>query len=255
MVRPDQERYERIKAFHDERWENDQRRANRFYVLHRSVEERFFAELFASPPDAAILEFGCGANAPVAIRLAEEGRDVTAFDLSPVAIERARARARERGIDSRVDFHVMNAERLTLPERSFDVVCGTGVLHQLDLRRGLQEVARVLKPKGRALFIEPMGHNPAINLYRRLTPSQHTGHETPLRVADIEQAHESFMSVNTEFFAFLSLIVLPVPPARRARRLVDWLDRTDRRLLSRVPALNPFAWFVLLDLREPRPAA
>jgi SAM-dependent methyltransferase len=244
------DRYERERAFHDERFQDDHRSANRFYVIDRSASERFAREIDKAAPDAMVLDFGCGAEAAVAMRLAEAGRNVTAFDLSPVAIEQARARARERGLDARVDFHVMNAEALEFADDSFDLVCGAGVLHHLDLRAGFGEIARVLKPQGRALFVEPMGHNPVVNLYRRLTPSQRTADEHPLRVGDLELARAYFEQVDCDFFALLSLLALPFPPVRRTPRLLEWLDAADRRVLARRSALRRFAWFVLLDLRR-----
>jgi hypothetical protein len=97
-----------------------------------------------------------------------------------------------------------------------------------------------------------MGHNPAINLYRRLTPSQRTEDEHPLRMRDLELAREYFAHVETDFFALLSLLALPLAGARRSRRLVERQDAADRRLLGRSAALRRFAWFVLLDLRGPR---
>jgi SAM-dependent methyltransferase len=149
----------------------------------------------------------------------------------------------------------MNAEALELADGSFDVVYGAGVLHHLELRSGFGEIARVLKPQGRAVFVEPLGHNPAVNLYRRLTPSQRTEDEHPLRMTDISLAGEYFEHVGTEFFALLSLLALPFPRARRSPRAVDALNALDRRLLGRARALRRFAWFVLLDLRGPRAAA
>jgi len=245
------ERYQREREFHDGRFQHDDRAANRFYVIDRSVSERFIEELLKTPPEGTALDFGCGADASVAMRLADTGRHVTGFDLSPVAIDKARARARTRGLGERMDLHVMNAEALEFADRSFDVVYGTGVLHHLDLRAGFGEIARVLKPHGRALFVEPMGHNPVVDLYRRLTPSQRTEDEHPLRMDDLTLARQYFERVDADFFALLSLLALPFPRARRSRRLVEWLDGLDRRLLGRASGLGRFAWFVLLDLRGP----
>jgi SAM-dependent methyltransferase len=249
------DRYARERAFHDERFEHDDRPANRFYAIDRSASKRFLDEISMTPAQAMVLEFGCGAEAAVAMRLAEAGRQVTAFDLSPVAIEKARARAHERRLDTRIEFHVMNAEALEFGDGSFDAVYGAGVLHHLDLRSAFGEIARILKPQGRAVFVEPLGHNPAVNLYRRLTPAQRTEDEHPLRMTDISLAEEYFEQVGSDFFALLSMLALPFPHARRSRRAVDALNALDRRLLGRARALRRFAWFVLLDLRRPRSAA
>src|SRR3546814_1101008 len=74
----------------------------------------------------------------------------------------------------------MNAEAMTFPDDSFDLVFGSGIIHHLDIDRAFGEIARVLRPGGRAVFIEPLGLNPAIELYRRFTPSARTPDEHPL---------------------------------------------------------------------------
>src|SRR3546814_18316951 len=74
----------------------------------------------------------------------------------------------------------MNAEAMTFPDDSFDLVFGSGIIHHLDIDRASGEIARVLRPGGRAVFIEPLGLNPAIALYRRFPPRALTPHDPPL---------------------------------------------------------------------------
>jgi len=57
--------------------------------------QRVLAEAAIQPCRA--LELGCGTGAS-AVWLAQQGFDVTAFDLSPLAIDRARQRANEAGV-------------------------------------------------------------------------------------------------------------------------------------------------------------
>ena len=49
----------------------------------------------------------------------------------------------------------------------FDIIYGTGILHHLNLKACLDEIERILKPGGKFVFIEPLGTNPVINLYRK----------------------------------------------------------------------------------------
>jgi len=51
----------------------------------------------------------------------------------------------------------MNAEELKFADDYFDIVCGGAILHHLDLNKALSEIARVLKPDGKAIFVEPLG--------------------------------------------------------------------------------------------------
>src|SRR3546814_11483257 len=83
-------------------------------------------------------------------------RTATGIDISDVAIEKGRERARQKGFTN-VRLEAMNAEAMTFPDDSFDLVFGSGIIHHLDIDRAFGEIARVLRPGGRAVFIEPLG--------------------------------------------------------------------------------------------------
>jgi SAM-dependent methyltransferase len=74
------------------------------------------------------LEVGCGTGTN-AIELARRGFDVTAFDLSPLAIEQARAKAKRAG----VNISFMVADALNPPDlgRPLDLIFDRGVYHSL----------------------------------------------------------------------------------------------------------------------------
>ena len=99
-----------------------------------------------------------------------------------------------------------NAEELTFPDESFDVVIGNGILHHLDLDRALSGIERVLKPGGWAAFREPLGHNPFVNAYRKLTPNQRTDDEHPLLVGDLRTIERYFPGSEHEYFNLLDLL-------------------------------------------------
>ena len=188
-----QGRLAREAAFHDEAFAHGTRRGTwRFYDAGRDAYDRY-DELIAAAvvPGASVLEYGMRGRRR-ACALARRGARVHGIDISPVAIEHgARRRAtggRRRG---RPTFSVMDAEALDLPARSFGLVCGTSILHHLDVDRAYREIARVLAPSGRAIFLEPLGHNPVFNAYRRLTPSARTQDEHPLRMVDLETARRA----------------------------------------------------------------
>jgi SAM-dependent methyltransferase len=105
----------------------------------------------------SLLDLGCGTGTlamAAGVRVGETGR-VVGIDPSARLLARARTKAARRRIP--VEFHSAGMQALGLPDQSFDVVTSTFMLHHVpdDLaRRGLAEVARVLKPGGRFLLID-----------------------------------------------------------------------------------------------------
>jgi SAM-dependent methyltransferase len=77
----------------------------------------------------AVLDVGCGLG-DNAIHLAGQGHEVTGIDAAPSAIEQARQRARERGVD--VQFAVADATSLAGFDGRFDSVLDGACYHCLD---------------------------------------------------------------------------------------------------------------------------
>ena len=245
------DRLEREREFHDERFGSDERPADRFYAINRASVRWMDGQISEAPTGSRVLDYGCGAGAYSARSAARLGHKVTAIDLSPVAIEHARQTAEAEGIAGNIEFAVMDAENLELPDDEFDLVCGNGVIHHLDLDRGFKEITRVLKPSGRAAFLEPLGHNPVINLYRNRTPDQRSVDEHPLLVKDFATCQRWFSGVEAEYFHLAGLAALPFIDSSRLDGIVGRLDAVDR-MLFRVPPVRRLAWMVGLRLTGPR---
>lgn len=100
-----------------------------------------------------VLDVACGDGEPaltLARKVQPTGR-VVGIDLS----ERMIGAAAERAADARVknvDFQVMDAEKLELPDASFDLVtCRFGLQIVTDPDAAIREMLRVLKPGGRVV--------------------------------------------------------------------------------------------------------
>jgi SAM-dependent methyltransferase len=248
-----EDRHLREKEFHD-RIYGERRRDDvvRKYYKIMDGRIRFYEEVLVSRSSGRrVLEYGCGQGGH-AYLLAEKGAFVTAIDLSETAIEQAEQTARARGLEDNTDFRVMNAEALDFPDDTFDVVCGTAIIHHLDLHKAYSEIARVLKPDGLAVFMEPLGHNPLINLYRGLTPRLRTEDEHPLRLEDFELARSFFEEVEVSYFHLLSLLAVPFGGTRPFPRVLRTLDAADRFLFRHLPAARKHAWYSVIILALPR---
>ena len=197
-----------------------------------------------------VLEYGSGATTQ-AFFLAAGGAEVTGIDISPVAVQQGRQRAASEGLEGRVEFRVMNAERLEFADASFDLVCGSAVLHHLDLSLAYSEIARVLRPSGSAIFVEPMGHNPLINAYRKRTPTLRTVDEHPLLLSDLDRAGEYFRTVEVRFFHLTSLAAIPFRNRSRFPALLSVLERLDQLLFRVAPFIRKQAWMCVCRMRDP----
>jgi SAM-dependent methyltransferase len=244
-------RYAREQEFHDRVFEQHSRRVLHPYYSVVGASRVLYEELLqARGAGRDVLEYGCGPGS-YAFFLADLGASVLGIDISTTAIEQAQAAAREGGHDN-VEFRQLNAESLDLPDASFDLVCGTGILHHLDLSRAYSEIARTLRPGGSAVFIEPLGHNPLINRFRRRTPALRTVDEHPLRVNDFELARSYFDQVEWRAFHLLSLGAIPLRRLPGFPALVRGLDAADRLLFRLVPPLEKHGWQAVLDFAGPR---
>ncbi len=244
------DRVRREAEFHDSRFSTDERPAGRFYAITGSSADHYRRLVDGIPASAEVLELGCGLQSAMWDMLAR-GVEVTAIDISQVAIDAAQERSRELGLQ-KGRFLVMNGEALEFADATFDAVTGTGILHHLDIERGLSECARVLRPEGRLIMMEPLGHNPAVNMYRRFTPDQRTEDEHPLLMSDFDTLRRHFRDVRIGFYHFLSLGSLAFSRLRSFDRVLNSLEGADQWVFRRVPATRRMAWMTVIEASHPR---
>jgi len=94
------------------------------------------------------LDLGCGEGRH-SILMGRQGYAVTAFDLEPLALAKARVHLRRAGL--RADFVAGNALDLRFDDAAFDLVLDYGCFHHVvtrDWARYRREIARVLRPGG-----------------------------------------------------------------------------------------------------------
>jgi ubiquinone/menaquinone biosynthesis C-methylase UbiE len=118
------------------------------------------ARLWSMVRGPKVLEIGVGTGKNMPYY--PEGLNITAVDLTPGMLDRARIRAAELNID--VELRLGDAQNLDFPDGVFDEVVATFVFCSVpDPLLGLEELARVVKPGGRVFMLEHVrATNPAV---------------------------------------------------------------------------------------------
>jgi SAM-dependent methyltransferase len=136
--------YEELKQRQSVMWGNGpyERISETLEDIHDRVIERL-----APAPGDRWLDLATGTGA-IAERAASAGATVTGIDLAPALIETAKAKAAEKRLE--IDYRVGDAERLDLPDASFDKVSSTvGIMFAPDHEAVARELGRVTAPGGR----------------------------------------------------------------------------------------------------------
>ncbi len=215
------------------------------YLDHETWIRSAFAEL-GDVRGKAILDYGCG-HGMAAVVLARAGARVSAFDLSPGYVAEAERRAAVNRVS--VEFRVADAEHLPYPDAGFDAVWGNAILHHLDLHRAGSELYRVLKPGGVAVFCEPWGGNPLLNIARRRLPYPGKGRtpdERPLSRRDLAPLRTHFPSLQWRGHQLSGMIRRVI----KSPLVLAPGDLADRLAFAICPPLENFARYVVLTMRK-----
>ncbi len=159
-----------------------------------------FAELAeAGLLSGSLLDAGCGTGEHTLLAAA---RGVTAYgvDLSPTAIERARAKAVSRGLDARFDSGDLLT--MSLPAAAFDTVLDSGVFHSFD-------------DAGRARYVEVLTGvaRPGAVLYLMCFSERQPGEWGPRRVTEAELRASFADGWSVERIEPATFEINPVPQA------------------------------------------
>lgn len=166
-------------------------------VVRRTTREAEFKRRLiaqAGPaPGSRVLDLGCGTGTlALMVKRAQPGVQVVGIDPDPEILARARAKARDAGVEIQLDQGF--STDLPYEDEAFDAVLSTLVLHHLtgpDKRRSLTEIARVLRPGGE-LHVADWGR-PSDPLMRVLF--------LPVRLGDgLEQTRDNAAGALPEIF-------------------------------------------------------
>jgi SAM-dependent methyltransferase len=232
----------------------DQRYSSLRALIWRAIGEfnrnREILDLI-DPAGKRVLLYGCGPANDAPNYLERGAATLAGIDISEGEIEQAWARARREGYEDRVDFRAGDAHNTGFDDDSFDLIVGMAILHHLDVALALKEIRRILVPGGRAVFQEPLAHNPILRLGRALTPSARTADEHPFTVEDWELCAREFPNFSHREAELTSIPLMPLNlamPRTWQRRLAQRVHAWDDTLLARYPRLRPYARTTFLVL-------
>lgn len=250
------ERLQREQAFHDEQAKERARHYEQHpeELLFRDEDylghESWIAPAVAFLGDVHgldVLDCGCG-HGMASVVLARRGAKVVSCDLSLGYLNEARQRAKANQVS--IQWVKADGQRLPFADGSFDRIWGNAILHHLDMKQAAAEIHRLLKPGGRAVFCEPWGENPVLNLARRRLPYPGKGRtpdEMPLKSSDVDVLRSVFPHLTLHGFQLLSMAQRFLGKGRWGRRLHEW----DRRLLGCFPSLQRWCRYVVLTMDKP----
>lgn len=197
-------------------------------------------EWFGDVKGKRLLDIGCGSG-KVSLFFAAHGAQVTAIDLSDVAVTNLEAFARENGIDN-LEARCMDAEDIDTLE-PFDLIFGSMVLHHLEpFDAFVDKLRRSLNPDGKAFFYENNGASKLLMWCRkRLTgkawiPKHGDPEEHPLTPGEVALLRKTF-AVKQEFpelmlFSLLSNYVFRSRLMRPMQAIDRMLYKTPVRRIS-----------------------
>lgn len=148
-----------------------------------------------------VLEIGC-ASGYDAVDYCKYAEIYFGVDISNVAIDNCKALYL-----SNATFYCVDGHKLPAEDKSVDYVIVNSLLHHLDLETSFKEISRVLMDSGSLIFREPLGINPAFQLYRMLTPSARTVDERPFTFDDLKLMRKYFvLNKDVQWFGFLNIL-------------------------------------------------
>ncbi len=128
-------------------------------------------------PGCTAMDFGCGMGlfAIAMARLIGDQGQVIAVDLQQRMLDVLRQRATKAGLADRIRTHSCQANSIGL-EEPIDFALAFYSAHEVpDLPHWLGEVQRLLRPQGRLMIVEPIGHVTAKSFSTMLSLAEQVG--------------------------------------------------------------------------------
>ncbi len=201
-----------------------------------------------------VLELGTGTGGTATL-LAKQGASVFGIDLLSFRLVEAKERAIQHDVAEAVHFSLMDATQLAFPDNTFDFIISKSVLVFTEHAETAKECYRVLKPGGKAIFIENMQNHPMVWLYRKVF-LKYSRELHYFSLADIEAIGGEFEQMEHRQFHLFSLAALFWKRAIPIQPFYRWtfrlLKAIDSKLLRLFPTLKRFCWIAAMICHKER---
>ncbi len=213
-----------------------------------------------------ILDLGCGIGV-TSIFFAKQGASVIGIDISPKMISKASKLANIHNT-IKIKFRVGNVEKLDYLDQSFDIIFGKSILHHVNYSKVIDEIYRVLKPGGIALFSDPLSYNPMAILYDKfVSKGLRSKTERRLTLNDISLMRQKFkkvkwIGINISAFILFAFDFLYLK-LTKSRIPINWFERVEYgqvlsnsfTLCDRIDRLIPkfvqlLGWRIVISCRK-----
>lgn len=219
----------------------------KYYSVTVNAKKYLDDELRNYSDNLKLLEYGCGTGGNLEF-YNTLGFKIYGIDISEEGIKKAIQNAKIKKIQA--EYFVDDAHSTHFDGSEFDVIVGNGIIHHLDIEQSMVEINRLLKNKGgKALFFEPMGHNPSINLYRKLTPKMRTIDERPLTTNDF-LIMKKYFNVDVKHFCFLSIGAVFFHKSKMFSLIYNALEKLDSIIFTIFPFMKKYSWIVVISLMK-----
>jgi len=238
----------REKEFHNKLQSRDKGRfENIFYRALYNMYEDFSAYTSKKAKNKIVLDYGCGAG-NVSQKIATSNPlKLFGIDISEISINNAIENAKK--LNLKINYSVDNCEKTQFKAKSFDLVFGSGILHHLDLNKSVSEINRILKNNGEMIFLEPLGTNPLINFYRKLTPKARSEDEHPFLKKDFDFISSLFKQVTVKYYGFFTLVFFLFYKNPKKSLTFKILSKLDCYLFK-IKYFKSLAWSVLIVAKK-----
>ena len=238
----------REKEFHNKLQSNSKGRfENLFYKALYNMYEDFSVYISEKASNKTVLDYGCGTGNISQRIAASSPLRLFGIDISDVSINKAIENAKNSNLQ--IDYSVDNCEETKFKAEKFDLVFGSGILHHLNLKRSVSEINRILKNNGEMVFLEPLGTNPLINFYRKLTPKARSIDEHPFLKKDFDFIESLFKQVTIKYYGFFTLVFFLFYKNPQKSKIFKTISKLDYYFFK-IKYFKRFAWSVLIIAKK-----